>query len=246
MSRSPTLDAQLKLGGSKALATLRDAKKVAQTAPRDRVDRLLLSLRAADAVFPPKPWLTTPLRQAVHTTRKEVARTRIERFGLKLKKPKDLLELDDRAVVWAAITLVWDVATIYEGPRALIESLAGATPLQRALYGAWWTEAEVGNGGFHQYFWNSTGVVCALALEGFDAIGAPRLRACLGEALTRLGPGCDVLDRASRQRALAEIRPDAFSDLDAKFYEAEATEFLPRAAKLVRREWIEFFDAPRR
>lgn len=241
----PTLELQLRPGGQKALAALRAAIESAEDAPRDRVDKLLASIRTAEAIFPPKPWVTPPLRQALRDARLAVVQSRVKRFGLKLPRPKDLNDGDERQLVWHAITLVWDVATIYEGRAALNQSLEGATCLQRALYGAWWTEAEVGNGGFHQFFWNSTGVVSALAAEGFEAIGAARMRACLSEAVKRLGP-IDVFNRAERQKALAGLKIDAFADLDERFYAAEKVEFFPRAAQLIRREWIEFFDAPKR
>jgi hypothetical protein len=235
------LDLQLAPGGPEALRALQAATEAAQTAPRERVDRLLASIRSAEAVFPPKAWVTPELRKALRDARLAVVQSRVKRFGLKNKKPKDLLALDDQQVVWSAISLAWDVAVIHEGRARLTQSLEQATCLQRAIYGAWWTETEVGNGGFHQYFWNSTGVVSALAQEGFGAMGAARMRECLAKAVMRLG-SIDVFDRAARQQALAEIRPDAFGELDERFSSATATEYLPRAAQLIRREWIEFFD----
>lgn len=44
-----------------------------------------------------------------------------------------------------------------------------------AVYTTWGVEAEVNNGGFNQYFWNSAGEFATDAAEGFDLIGAPAL-----------------------------------------------------------------------
>lgn len=44
----------------------------------------------------------------------------------------------------------------------------------QAVYTTFWVEAEVNNGGFNQYFWNSSGQFAIEAVEGFGAIGAPK------------------------------------------------------------------------
>ena len=36
----------------------------------------------------------------------------------------------------------------------------------QAIYATWWVEAEVSNGGFNQYFWNSSGQFASEAVEG--------------------------------------------------------------------------------
>ncbi len=43
-----------------------------------------------------------------------------------------------------------------------------------AVYTTWWVEAEVANGGFNQYFWNSSGRFAEEAVAGFELIGAPK------------------------------------------------------------------------
>lgn len=42
----------------------------------------------------------------------------------------------------------------------------------QAVYTTWVVEAEVNNGGFHQYYWNTSGKLALRAMEGFKQIGA--------------------------------------------------------------------------
>jgi hypothetical protein len=43
------------------------------------------------------------------------------------------------------------------------------------------------NGGFLQFFWNSTGILAPEAIEGFNAIGMPNLASIVSEATRFLG-----------------------------------------------------------
>jgi hypothetical protein len=55
------------------------------------------------------------------------------------------------------------------------------------LYAAHFSQSEICNGGFLQFFWNSTGVLAPEACEGFAAIGMPQLGAIVTCAVSRLG-----------------------------------------------------------
>ncbi len=46
-------------------------------------------------------------------------------------------------------------------------------PELRHLYAVRWCDAEVCNGGFHQFYTNATGVLGPEAAEGFEAVGLP-------------------------------------------------------------------------
>jgi hypothetical protein len=52
--------------------------------------------------------------------------------------------------------------------RAPILILAGYPPGVRALYVTWEVEAEVNNGGFHQYYWNTGDRYSEQAVDGFE------------------------------------------------------------------------------
>src|SRR5437867_8665395 len=63
------------------------------------------------------------------------------------------------------------------------EVVSELTPGFRAIYTTWCLEAEVDNGGFNQYFWNSEGRLATLAVEGFKRIGAPEYAELLQRAI---------------------------------------------------------------
>lgn len=210
-------------------------------ASRAELDAALEPLRYC-GTFPALRRLGRDVRDAVLDTRRLVARTRGRRFGLRAPLPADFAELPEQGVVWEAIALVWDAASIYDGPQQLTDDLALATGPQRGLYGAWWTRSEVGNGGFAQYFHNSTGVVAPWALEGFRQQEALTLEACLEEALARFPAGVDLGDTRARRAALDGPGAPSFEDLDDRFYAVVDAEFLPLAAAYVRAHREVFFD----
>ena len=102
----------------------------------------------------------------------------------------------------------------------------------RYLYSVHWCDAELRNGGFQQFFWNTTGIVAPEAVEGFRAIGAPELAEIVEEAMGRLSPTYSR-DRTERQRLLDSLRSDphvseesddyfddeSFADLDSRYYD---------------------------
>lgn len=53
----------------------------------------------------------------------------------------------------------------------------------RAIYTTWEVDAEVNNGGFNQYFWNSSGQFRHEAIAGYELIGAGQHAALLREAV---------------------------------------------------------------
>lgn len=85
-------------------------------------------------------------------------------------------------------------------------------------------EGEVYNGGFDQYFWNSSGAHYLLTLEGLNTLGAGRSLSLLQEAKrTLFGKGRVPEDTAERRdllRALfPERMPEALNSLDKAYWE---------------------------
>src|SRR5512133_2855080 len=62
---------------------------------------------------------------------------------------------DVAEVAWKVIEPMWKVLKTPYEPDDRLQTVA--TPGQRAFYALHWTISEVSNGGFHQYFYNSTG-----------------------------------------------------------------------------------------
>src|SRR5215204_4513255 len=67
---------------------------------------------------------------------------------------------------WMRLNLSWD-----DGPQEFIRQFQ-VTPIKAShLYAAHWCQSEVCNGGFHQFFYNTTGILAPESLNGFEAIG---------------------------------------------------------------------------
>ena len=92
---------------------------------------------------------------------------------------------------------------------------------EQAIYTIWWLEAEVNNGGFHQYFWNSAGDHADVALKSLKNIGATNTSSLLNRAIEIAFGGKLPLNREERQNIL-EIDEDEkmgkLGDLDSEFY----------------------------
>ena len=81
----------------------------------------------------------------------------------------------------------------------------------------------MGNGGFHQFFINPTGILAPEAVVGFRAIGLPSCAGLLEDAMAFFGSPYPR-EQTERENALAEIvgetrqERDPFYSLDDEFY----------------------------
>lgn len=82
-------------------------------------------------------------------------------------------------------------------------------------------EMEVNNGGFDQFFFNSSGDRTADTIEALEAIGAQHTASIVKSAASRFPGGMPSVDRNERQEQLEKLSPDAnaFEVEDAAFYE---------------------------
>jgi len=135
---------------------------------------------------------------------------------------------------WDFIEPYWDVFDIYNGPEGFESSISGAPRPVVLLYAAHFCQSEVHNGGFLQFFWNSTGVLAPEAIEGYSVIGMPTLAALLKEAAAALGSPYPR-EREDRWDALLEASGHTSQELEEVFKRqenrylafAEATKALP-------------------
>jgi hypothetical protein len=135
------------------------------------------------------------------------------------------------AAAWQVIELHLEAVSIYDGPIAFLEGFEKLAEPVRHLFAVWWCDSEVCNGGFHQFFSNSTGVLAPEALEGFREIG---LRECADvvEAAIDWFDTPYPRDREARHAALRAIELpgekreqwDPFNDLDHQYYAAKERE----------------------
>ena len=126
---------------------------------------------------------------------------------------------DPAQVVWDVIEPMWDeLGTPYEQDDRL---QSAATAGQRALYALHWTNSEVCNGGFHQYFANPTGMLTAEAIAGAYLVGAAGYGEAIERAASVFGPSVPPT-QDERQGRLARLTVDETQLLNAsdeKWYE---------------------------
>lgn len=121
----------------------------------------------------------------------------------------------------------WESVSVYDGPEEFLLHFTEMPEHAAHLFALHWCASEVCNGGFRQFFFNSTGVLAPEAAAGFSAIGMPRTAAAVAAAIASFGEPYPR-DREERQDALDALDPDsnddgdrdsAFADLDSRFYD---------------------------
>ena len=70
-------------------------------------------------------------------------------------------------------------------------------------------EAEVNNGGFDQFFFNSAGDKTPETISALKAIGAKRTADIVSRAAAKFPGGLPPSDRTKRQELLEKVSPDA-------------------------------------
>ena len=97
------------------------------------------------------------------------------------------------------------------------------SPAERIVYCIWWLEAEVNNGGFDQFFFNSAGDLYAETCDALTMIGANKTRKLLESASIVAFPAAPPTNRAERNslQASSDEATDQPDDLDSKFYAYE-------------------------
>jgi hypothetical protein len=134
---------------------------------------------------------------------------------------------------WAVIEPYWGAISIDSAEE--FERTFNQIPRSVGLlYAAHFCQSEVCNGGFIQFFWNSTGVLGPEAIEGFKAIGQVRIADVVGRAIALLGfpYSRNRVDRRSALARLAEetgdqsVRPaEQFIYKNVKSFRPMETEF---------------------
>jgi hypothetical protein len=96
------------------------------------------------------------------------------------------------------------------------------TLAEKALIGIWELANEVYNGGFLQYFHNSSGEHAKPMVDVLKAIGSPTTAAILEEALRLAGPGTRWGDEPNYLKAISSM-PDDVKDqlrsLERRFFD---------------------------
>jgi hypothetical protein len=125
---------------------------------------------------------------------------------------------------WAQVDTVWNSISIYDSPEVFARQFSQSPVVARTLFAAHWCQSEVRNGGFHQFFFNSTGILAPEALEAFRTLQLADVASVLERAMSRLGAPYPRLRSArKKQLQLLEQRcskpSEVFTDLDDEFFE---------------------------
>ena len=83
---------------------------------------------------------------------------------------------------WIPLNETWD-----SGVAAFLSHLRKVPSKVCHLYAAHWCQSEVRNGGFYQFFFNTTGILAPESLEGFHAIGLQDCASVLADAIKYFG-----------------------------------------------------------
>jgi hypothetical protein len=133
--------------------------------------------------------------------------------------PRETADRGDGELVDAVIDRIGEaVPSPFENKAPLL----AATPGQRAVYALAALDAEVNNGGFHQFFFNPTGALAREALGGARLLGLDEHAAIIEEAFSVFPDGEvpeDFDERISLHRELSDESSDRIDSCDERWYE---------------------------
>jgi hypothetical protein len=137
----------------------------------------------------------------------------------------DLREVPDKELVQKVITSILEfVGELGSGEDDY--ELVRQTPKPAQFFWAMrLLESEVNNGGFEQYFWNSSCTLADVALEAYKAIGASKYLEFLQRAMALAGDKSWQLRRSEfggNWRKHKKACPPALDALDEEFYRARS------------------------
>jgi len=120
---------------------------------------------------------------------------------------------------------IWNDQPLSDDPDEFLNWFRSLTKTQQVLFPTHWLCAEVYNGGFHQYFHNSTGLHAPEAIRGFQELGLSDIAEIVKQAISVFGPDFPR-ERDKRVESLDSFEGDdrtewdPFSELDEVFYSA--------------------------
>jgi len=137
---------------------------------------------------------------------------------------------------WSIVEPVWDAISV-DGPEVFAQTFGSVPRASGLMFGAHFCQSEICNGGFHQFFWNSTGILAPEAVEGFREIGQTQVAALIEKGVSLFG-SVYPRDRKERQERLSQVPEGTLDALDEKFFaliESEAGGFEKAADRYVER-----------
>lgn len=130
---------------------------------------------------------------------------------------------DPGALYWEKLEPIADSVSIYDGPEIFLQQFSAIHPALGNLLAAHWCQSEVNNGGFLQFFHNSTGVLAPEAAKAFREIGLEDCASVIERAIAYFGDAYPR-EREKRHEALGinssdrQQKKSPFEELDEEFY----------------------------
>lgn len=129
----------------------------------------------------------------------------------------------DNRLEQAVIDFIYEkIGEDYEQSFDIITGLPWVYPV---VYSTWVLEGEVSNGGFNQYFWNSSGEFAEVAATGFKALGVPDRAEIVQKAIVIASnefPEMKKFYEVGTLEAFSKsYEVSSLDELDAEFYECQ-------------------------
>jgi hypothetical protein len=115
-----------------------------------------------------------------------------------------------------------NIDTYFEnGEHYTLDKISKLTKGQQAVFSTWWLEAEVNNGGFNQFYFNSSGQYAEMAEIGFKTIGAEKFSGLTLRAnniFTENKERLEEYDDGTMESFSESYKDNPLNDLDTEFY----------------------------
>lgn len=121
----------------------------------------------------------------------------------------------ESSVILAGVSDAYDVVI----ERYRTAGVKGLSIPQLHYLSLFWLDVEVCNGGFAQFFFNSSGELAIYVVDAARAIGANGVAAIVAKAIALFGPVGPETDHEARMEQLSSIDHDALSKLDNEYYD---------------------------
>ena len=108
-----------------------------------------------------------------------------------------------------------------DGEQYTLNKISELTNGQQAVFSTWWLEAEVNNGGFNQFYFNSSGQFADMAEIGFLTIGADKFSELTKRANKIYSENKERLeefDDGTMESFSESYKDNPLNDLDTEFY----------------------------
>ena len=114
-----------------------------------------------------------------------------------------------------------------KGEEYTLDKISKLTKGQQAVFSTWWLEAELNNGGFNQFYFNSSGQFSKMAEIGFKKIGAEKfseLTSRSNKIFSENKERLEEFDDGTMESFSESYKDNPLNDLDTEFYKLYESE----------------------